>query len=133
MTAKKSRRSGQRATAGRKLARREPTTPTPGPRLAEGETLAVRWLHVDHRKREHWHEREPIDLAVMEVMFVRVDDGTVWQVTARHRVKLHNRFNSEIYPPPHGRGWQYSGPGYIAAIFARPASANLLKTLKVKS
>lgn len=135
MAQKKSRRSGVRpdAAAGKKLARREPNTPAFSARLAEAETLATRYLYVKPvSKKETWHDREPIDAPTMEVMFVRFDDGTVWQVVARHRVKLHDRFNTELYPPPHGRGWTYAGPGYIAALWMRPAAPSLLKRLKVK-
>lgn len=100
--------------------------------LIETDFAATRWLHVDHRKREHWYDTEPIDAPVMEVKFARLDDGSVWQVCARRRVKLHDRFSTELYPPPHGRGWRYAGPGYIAAIYARPAPLSLLRRLRVK-
>jgi hypothetical protein len=133
MAAKKSRRSGERATAGRKSAKRGTNTPTLSARLAEAETLATRYLYVRPvSKKETWHDHEPRDLPTMEVMFVRLSDGMVWQVVARHRVKLHDRFNTELYPPPHGRGWTYAGPGYIAALWMRRAAPSLLKRLKVK-
>ncbi len=130
MTAKKCRRSGQRATAGRKLARREPTTPTPGPRLAEAETLAKLWLHVGPNGKEQWFKTEPLDTPVMEIAIVRLPDGSHWQLAFRYRIKLHNWLNSERFPDPHGRRWVYvENRGYVS-IFARPASANLLKKIE---
>ena len=106
------------------------STPTVA-RLLGADAMATRWLHVTPDKKEDWHTVEPRDLAVMEVKFVRLDDGKVWQVVARRRIKLRNHLDSERYPPPHGRGWQHAGEGYVAQIFARPASAALLKRLKV--
>jgi hypothetical protein len=134
VSAKKSRRTGKGAAAGRKLAGCEPITPEALKRKAldSGETLAHRWLHVTPTKKEVWYHDEPRDVAVMEVKFLRLLDGTVWQVVARHRVKLHDRFNTELFPPPWGRGWQFAGPGYICMIYMRPASAKLLRKLKVK-
>lgn len=96
--------------------------------LDQAETLAKLWLHVGPNGKEQWFKSEPpLGTPVMEIAVVRLPDGSHWQLAFRYRVKLHDRFNTELFPDPHGRSWVYvENRGYVS-IWKRPASKTFLK------
>ena len=89
--------------------------------------LATRWVYVDRINTEFWFKTEPHHVPTMEVMIVRDDDGKLWQLALRYRIKLHDRFNTELFPKPHGKRWVFAEDRERVGIFKRRTTKKFLK------